>query len=208
MKLLLIRHPATEALKNRIIYGRSESPLTAEGVASIDWAAQKLKDVPLAALYCSPQERARRLAEGIAKVHPGLAVTVDERICELHCGIYEQMTFEEALATDPDDAHKFVYEFGFHRPRGGENFEDVKARTKPFIEELSARYGKEGYDGRPIAVVSHAMAIRSMISHLLGYGLNDIWHFDIRPTGILEIDYDAENNWGQVIGMTGPETTI
>ena len=40
MKLILIRHPATEALEKRIIYGRSESPLTAEGVASIAWAAE------------------------------------------------------------------------------------------------------------------------------------------------------------------------
>ena len=137
MKLLLIRHPATEALKKRIIYGRSESPLTAEGVASIIWAAQKLKDLDLAALYCSPQERARLLADGIAKEHPGLPVRIDERICELHCGIYEQLTMEEAMAADPEDAHKFIYEFGFHRPRGGENFEDVKARTGPFLKDVT-----------------------------------------------------------------------
>ena len=72
MKILLIRHPQTEALKNRIIYGRSESPLTPEGVASIAWAAEKLKAADLAVLFCSPQERARLLADGIAKEHPGL----------------------------------------------------------------------------------------------------------------------------------------
>ena len=208
MKLILIRHPETEALKKRIIYGRSESPLTPEGVASIDWAAELLRETDLASLYCSPQERARLLAEGIAKKHPGLPVRIDERICELHCGIYEQMTFDEALAADPEDAHKFVYEFGFHRPRDGENFEDVKARTGPFLKELAAVSGKEGYNGRPVAVVSHAMAIRSMISHLLGYGLNDIWHFHIQPTGMLEIDYDEENSWGQLISMTAPDSAI
>ena len=208
MKLLLIRHPQTEALKNRIIYGRSESPLTPEGVASIAWAAEKLKAADLAALFCSPQERARLLADGIAKEHPGLPVRIDERICELHCGIYEQMTFDEALAADPEDARKFAEEFGFHRPKGGENFEDVKARTGPFLEELFELARKEGYDERPVAVVSHAMAIRSMISHLLGYGLNDIWHFDIQPTGILEIGYDIESKWGRVVSMTGPQSAI
>ena len=208
MKLLLIRHPKTVALEKRIIYGRSESPLTQEGTASIAWAAELLKDKDLAALYCSPQERARVLAEGIAKEHPGLQVQIDERICELHCGIYEQMTFEEALATDPEDANKFVYEFGFHRPRGGENFEDVKKRTGPFLEDLAAVAGKEGYDERPIAVVSHAMAIRSMISHMTGYGLNDIWHIDIQPTGILEFDYQPEHKFGQLISMTGPASLI
>ncbi|MBR5641498.1 MAG: histidine phosphatase family protein [Firmicutes bacterium] len=208
MKLLLIRHPATEALKKRIIYGRSESPLTAEGVASIIWAAQKLKDLDLAALYCSPQERARLLADGIAKEHPGLPVRIDERICELHCGIYEQLTMEEAMAADPEDAHKFIYEFGFHRPRGGENFEDVKARTGPFLKDVTVEFGKEGYNERPIAVVSHAMAIRSMISHLLGYGLNDIWHFHLQPTGMLEIDYDVENQFGSLVSMTAPDSII
>ncbi len=208
MRLLLIRHPATEALKKRIIYGRTESPLTEEGVASIGWAASLLKDLDIAALYCSPQKRARLLAEGIAKEHPGLGVRIDERICELHCGIYEQLTMEEATALDPEDAHKFVYEFGFHRPRGGENFEDVKARTGPFLEDLRETAEKEEYSGRPIAVVSHAMAIRSMISHLTGYGLNDIWHFDIQPTGILEFDYSPEDKFGRLISMTGPASLI
>ena len=208
MRLLLIRHPETEALKKRIIYGRTESPLTPEGIASIDWAARKLQTADLAALFCSPQERAKVLAEGIAKRHPGLAVQIDERICELHCGIYEQLTMEEATALDAEDAQKFVYEFGFHRPKGGENFEDVKARTGPFLEELAELARKEGYDERPIAVVSHAMAIRSMISHLLGYGLNDIWHFHIRPTGMLEIDYDAKNRWGRLLSMTSPDSLI
>ena len=54
MKILLIRHPQTEALKNRIIYGRSESPLTPEGVASIAWAAEKLKAADLAAKEGDP----------------------------------------------------------------------------------------------------------------------------------------------------------
>lgn len=208
MKLLLIRHPATEALKNRIIYGRAHSPLTAEGLASIDWAAQKLKDIDIAALYCSPQERAKLLADGIAKEHPGLAVQIDERICELNCGIYENMSFEEAVAVDKEDATKFLYEFGFHRPRGGENFEDVKARTGPFLQELEELCGKEGYNERPIAVVSHAMAIRSMISHLFGYELNDIWHFDVQPTGILEIEYQPEHKFGRLISLIGPDSAI
>ena len=144
MKLLLIRHPQTEALKQRIIYGRTESPLTKEGSESIAWAADRLKAIDLAALYCSPQQRAKLLAEGIAAVHPELPLRIDERICELHCGIYEQMTFEEAVAVDAEDANKFLYEFGFHRPRGGENFEDVKARTGPFLADLAAEAEKEG----------------------------------------------------------------
>ncbi|MBO5518220.1 MAG: histidine phosphatase family protein [Firmicutes bacterium] len=208
MKLLIIRHPQTEALKNRIIYGRTASPLTKEGAESISWAAKLLKDKDLAALYCSPQERAKLLAEGIAKEHPGLELRIDERICELHCGIYEQLTFEEAVALDAEDANKFLYEFGFHRPRGGENFEDVKARTGPFLQDLAETAEKEGYGERPIAVVSHAMAIRSMISHMTGFGLNDIWHIEIQPTGILEFDYQPEHKFGRLISMTGPASLI
>ena len=208
MKLLIIRHPQTEALKQRLIYGRTESPLTKEGVESIAWAAQLLKDKDIVALYCSPQERAKLLAEGIAKEHPGLELRIDERICELHCGIYEQLTFEEAVALDAEDANKFLYEFGFHRPKGGENFEDVKARTGPFLQDLAETAEKEGYGERPIAVVSHAMAIRSMISHMTGYGLNDIWHIEIQPTGILEFDYQPEHKFGRLISMTGPASLI
>jgi len=208
MRVFLVRHPETEALKNKIIYGNSESPLTDRGTRSIGWAARTLRKVDLGALYCSPLQRCRVLADAICEGRPGLVPIIDERIRELDCGIYEQMTFEQAVAVDQEDATKFLYEFGVHRPRGGENFEDVKARTGPFLDGLAEASKQEGYDGRPIAVVSHAMAIRSMISHLFGYPLEDIWHFDIQTTGILEIEFDTEHRFGRLISLKGPDSAI
>ena len=84
----------------------------------------------------------------------------------------------------------------------------IEANKDRFLEELFELARKEGYDERPVAVVSHAMAIRSMISHLLGYGLNDLWHFHIQPTGMMEIDYDEKDRWGRLISMTAPDSLI
>ena len=52
------------------------------------------------------------------------------------------------------------------------------------------------------------MAIRSMIAHMTGFGLNDIWHIEIQPTGILEFDYRPEHKFGRLISMTGPASLI
>ena len=208
MKLFLIRHPETEALKNRIIYGRSPSPLTPAGIASIGRTAKRLQSVDFAALFCSTQERAILLAEGIAEAHPGLAVRQDERLCEMSCGIYELKSVEEVAASKDQDAISFLREWGIHRPEGGENFEDVKARTGLFLKELEELYGKEGYGERPVAVVSHAMAMRAMISHLLDLSLQEIWQLHIQTAGILEIDYDEKYRFGRLISLSGPDSAI
>ena len=211
MKLFLIRHPQTEALQKKIIYGQSESPLTPEGEASIAWVSEKLKTLDLFALYSSPQQRAKRLADGIAQHHPGIAVITDERIREMHCGIYEQMRIEELLTLDDEDAKQFLAEFGVHRPKGGENFEDVKARTASFLEDMKALSAGKDCGERPIAVVSHAMAIRSMLSHLLDYPLRDIWHFDLQPSVILEIEYGRGwqgQGFARLIAMSGPKASL
>ena len=40
------------------------------------------------------------------------------------------------------------------------------------------------------------------------FGLNDIWHIEIQPTGILEFDYQPEHKFGRLISMTGPASLI
>lgn len=206
MNFILVRHPETLALKNKIIYGVTESDLTPEGYASIPWAAEKLAKTDPAAIYSSPLSRAYKLAQGICEKHPGMDIVSDERIIEMHCGIYEQMTFEEARMMEGDDAQQYLMEFGFHRPIGGENFEDVKVRTKPFLDEIITK--ADEYGDKPVIIVSHAMVMRALVSHLTGFGLNDMWHVHIEPTAILSLDYNPAAQFGRIIGFVNPGSEI
>lgn len=205
MKFILVRHPETEALKNKIIYGITESPLTPEGEATIPWAAERLRGIEAAEIYSSPLSRSYRLALGIAEGR-GLEVLKDDRLKEMNCGIYENKTFEEAQLINQEDAQQYLLEFGTYRPEGGENFQDVKERVKPFLDELIAREGELGQ--KPVFIVSHSMVMRAIISHLSGFSLGELWHMYIAPTAIVSVDYNSEAQFGRIIGFTSPSSEI
>lgn len=205
MRFILVRHPETVALQQNLIYGRTHSDLSEHGISTMEWVADMLeKENPLA-IYSSPQKRALVLAEAIASRHPGLEIATDERIMEMACGIYEQMTFEEALESDPEGARAFLERFGEYRPEGGENFEDVKRRSAPFIKDIIARGLEEDCEDRPIIVVSHAMTIRSMLSNIFGIELAKMWNLRISPSCIINISYDPEFEFAMLSGLCHPE---
>lgn len=202
MKLILIRHPKTVALEQRLIYGQSESELNEEGKASIPKVAKHLAKEDPAAIYSSPLKRCLDLAQAAAKEH-GMDVIVDPRIIELSCGAYENMTFEEALEKGGEDAHRFVYEFASYRPEGGENFDDLKARTGAFLDELAGR--AEEFGDKPVLIFTHGIATRAMLSNLLELSMEQLWHINVEPSNIVRIDYDPEHRFGRLIGLEDPD---
>ncbi|MDP9188279.1 MAG: histidine phosphatase family protein [Actinomycetota bacterium] len=87
-RLILMRHGQTEASAHRIYSGKLEIPLTAEGRAQAERAADSLRESGLDAIRSSPLSRARETAEAVARA-VGLPVLVDERLREIDYGPVE-----------------------------------------------------------------------------------------------------------------------
>ena len=58
VKLILIRHPETEANAKRLIYGRTESEYTEKGRASVATVVEQLSQIDIHMIYSSPLKRA------------------------------------------------------------------------------------------------------------------------------------------------------
>ena len=84
MRLILIRHAATEGNRHRYI-GREDLPLSAEGERQADLLAARLSSEHLDAIYASPLERAVRTAEPIARGR-GLDVRTRDALIEIDYG--------------------------------------------------------------------------------------------------------------------------
>ncbi len=79
-----VRHGAVEN-PEQLFYGRLAGfPLSAQGRMEAQAAAQALSEVPLAAIFSSPQQRALQTAELIAARHDGLVASACEWIDEIH----------------------------------------------------------------------------------------------------------------------------
>jgi broad specificity phosphatase PhoE len=137
MKLYFVRHGESEANTRHVISNR-ESPfgLTERGQEQARALADRLKDVPFRAMFCSPVLRARQTADILSQAFQ-IPYQVTEALREYDCGILEEQADEESWKW-----HRHYYdEWTLHhnylnKPEGGECFVDIQNRFLPFIESL------------------------------------------------------------------------
>lgn len=167
-RILLVRHPETEANVDGRFVGRGDSPFTSEG-------REQLARLPLCiarfepdSVWSSPLYRARQVAERAAG-SLGLEVCFDERLLELDFGEAEGMTVEEieaeGMAFNYRDSESPV-------APGGESRDDIARRAASFCDEVCAKPGR-------YAVVTHGGVFRASLVHLLGLHRDGIWAFHV-----------------------------
>jgi broad specificity phosphatase PhoE len=153
--IILVRH-ADVHNPNDIVYGRlPRFRLSTLGEAEARRTAAVLRDTPLAAVYSSPQLRARQTARIIAEQHPGLAVHVSRLLAEVLTGW--QGVPNAAMA-----AGGFNFYDPLHHP-DDESLEDIARRLVRWIALMLRRH-----PGTVVAGVSHGDPL--MIARLLFSG--------------------------------------
>lgn len=145
MRLILIRHPRTEANEKKLVYGRLDAQYSEAGKATIPGIVEKLKDVKIDRIYASPLTRTRSLAEEIANDH-GISkeeICLDERILEMDFGAFEGMTIPELEAKYPEEYKEYLRDFNDYVVPGGESYRQLYQRTMEFLKEIYA-FHEEG----------------------------------------------------------------
>lgn len=159
----VIRHGQTEGNLVHRWQGRSDSPLTANGQDQVASAAEHLP--PLDVLYTSPLGRTMHtsqiLTEGI-----DLDPVPHDGLVEMAFGAWEDLTFEESAAQDPE-LFEQVYRREIDLPRGrtGESFAEAGERIASAIARLVA-----SSNGDRLGAVSHGAAIRAYVTGIAGLG--------------------------------------
>ncbi|GAA4001829.1 alpha-ribazole phosphatase [Hymenobacter fastidiosus] len=163
MELYLIRHTAVAA--TGLCYGHSDVPLADTFAAEATRLRAKLPvalppDASAWRVLSSPAARCRRLAETL---WPATAVEEDARLRELHFGTWENRPWAELPAAELDP---WMADFVAQAPPGGETFAHLHERTGALLAELLATPA-----AGPVALVTHAGAVRSLLCHALGLPL-------------------------------------
>jgi broad specificity phosphatase PhoE len=193
LRLLAVRHGATEWSQARRFAGSRDIPLTAQGRLQAEAAAQALADSSAAAIYTSPLERARTSAEVIAKPHR-LDPVIEPGFREMAFGTWEGLTRDELLTRFPAEAAVWASTPHLVTPRAGEPLTAVDARVRAALTALV-----EQHQGETIILVSHAIVTRLIVLAALGLGPERLWSVDASPAGITEIEY--QDSWATVHRM-------
>ncbi|EFV14851.1 bifunctional RNase H/acid phosphatase [Segniliparus rugosus] len=163
-RLLLVRHGETEASRVFRQCGRSDLPLTEQGMAQARSLAARLgAQRDIARIYASPLLRTVQTAAAVGDAL-GLPVVEDERLIEMDFGEWEGLTGQEIQARDPGLRERWLAEPTTEAP-GGESFAQVAARVDEFVRDVVERH-----PGENIVLVSHVTPIKLALKSALGSG--------------------------------------
>ena len=181
--IYIVRHGQTDLNSARVLQGRSDNPLNAEGEAQALAAGALFleRGVRFDYVYSSPLKRAIRTAELIA---PGCRIVTDERLIEMDYGPYEGASLKEP----PAEIITFFSDFKNNpAPEGMEQLSEVTGRAGLFLEDIKDLQGN-------ILISTHAIAMKGLLEYLTPNSDGAYWSTHI---GNCEV-YCAENTAGKI----------
>ena len=168
--MYLVRHGATEAnlarparLQGRGLNLRLSEVGRRQAQATADFFAKR----PIDAIFSSPMIRAMETAELVAQPH-GHQVQTREELVEVHVGDWEERSWDDIVASEPEAYARFIEHPGTHGYPGGESFQDVQNRALPVLHELL-----QENMGRRLVVIAHNVVNRACLAGMLGLPINN-----------------------------------
>ena len=169
MKLHLFRHGQTDWNAERRVQGQSESRLNELGIRQAKALGERIRDLRFDRIYCSSSLRTRETAAH-AFAHADLAIEFLDTLREIHMGPWEGHLYDDISASEPDSFRHFWQEPHLFRVDGAESFYDLQERALAAIAGIAAQCR-----GQEIAVVSHGALIKSVLCHVDGRPLEQLW---------------------------------
>jgi broad specificity phosphatase PhoE len=186
--VFLARHASHDEV-GRVLSGRSDIAINADGRAEAVALADRLAGVPIAAIHSSPRRRAMQTADLVAERH-GLPVTIADALDEVDFGAWMGRSFADL---DGDPAWE-----RWNRARGTASTpggEDMSAATTRAVRHIEGVAGE-----RPVLCVSHCDIIRGVVAHYLGLDADRLLGFDIDPASLTELALYG-NGSGRVVAL-------
>lgn len=188
--LYVTRHGKTIFNTMHRVQGWSDTPLTEPGVEVAEFLGKGIQDVAFDAVYSSDSGRARETAEIIlaSKGQSDLTLNESPNLREMHFGKYEgdfdeNMWGPAAKSLGYESQEKLMADLGkvglekvtqamADNDETGEfeTFGEVRQRMQKELKQIAEEVGKKG--GKNVLIVSHGMAISSLLSDLTDEDVN------------------------------------
>ena len=175
--LYIVRHGQTIWNLEGRLQGHFDAPLTELGKDQAAHAGDKLKEIKLSAAFASPLGRAMETAR-ILLGKREMTPTAVEGLKEVGLGLLEGMNRAEAEAAHFDAYHKFWESPHLFQLEGAESLAAVQARMLTAIHGIA-----EAHAGEHVLIVSHGMAIKTVLASFLGKGLPALSEIELPLNG-------------------------
>jgi probable phosphomutase (TIGR03848 family) len=205
MTVVLLRHGRSTSNTAHVLAGRSEGvDLDDKGRQQAADLVERLGELPIRAVVCSPQLRCRRTVEPLADAL-GLEPVVDDRFAEVDYGEWTGRKlgdlFKEPLWAVVQ-AHPSAAVFP-----GGEGLAEVQTRAVAAVREHDARLAEQ-YGGDALWLAcTHGDVIKAVVADALGLHLDGFQRVSVDPASISVIRYTRLRPFVLHVNHTGAPLT-
>lgn len=185
MKLYLVRHGQSEGNVRDLWYGRNDLPLTDLGRQQAFQVGEKLKNIPLAAAYISPLQRASETARIALLGREDIPRVMMPDLMEQDMGALETLSVADIRAQNPEYLGKLLSNWVHTPPTGGEPFDTgVAPRVARALDAIIAK-------GEDCAIFAHNGPLCFAMTYLLGLPLEAAPRFYFRQGCYTMIQLDC-----------------
>ena len=205
MTVILLRHGRSTSNTAGVLAGRSEGvDLDDKGREQATGLIDRIGDLPIRAIVCSPLLRCRRTVEPLAQ-SLFLDPLIDDRLAEVDYGEWTGRKIGE-LAKEPlwrvVQAHPSAAVFP-----GGEGLAQVQARAVAAIREHDRRLAAE-HEGDALWVAcSHGDVIKAVIADAFGTHLDGFQRITADPASVSVIRYTEVRPFVLHVNHTGAQVS-
>ncbi len=189
MRLLLIRHGATNNNLEGRYTGQSDIPLSRLGRLQAEAVAARVSSdaaSPVDILVSSDLRRAKQTAHAIAR-RTGLDISEDADLREISMGRWEGLTYAEIEARYPEELARWQADPLHVAPPEGETLITFRERL---VRAL--RRWRELAPDKTVVWVTHGGAIGILLCEVLGLDLSHRWQFRRDNATITELDVGSD----------------
>jgi len=168
--LIIWRHGETDHNASGIWQGQLDTALSDKGREQAQTAAAALAAYGPSVIVSSDLQRAADTARSLAS-RVGLPVRYDERLREIHAGLWQGMTAGDVAEQYPRQQAAMMAGEDIRRGIHGESLGQVAERTRAAVDDLLAALAQ----GDCAVVATHGVAGRVIVSSLVGLNQSLAW---------------------------------
>ena len=168
--LVIWRHGETDHNASGIWQGQLDTALSDKGREQALIAAAVLATYNPSVIVSSDLQRAADTARSLAS-RVGLQVTYDERLREIHAGLWQGMTTGDVAEQFPVEQAALLAGEDIQRGVHGESLGQVAERTRAAADELLADLAL----GDCAVIATHGVAGRTVVASLVGLDQHRAW---------------------------------
>ncbi|UQX09371.1 histidine phosphatase family protein [Candidatus Mycobacterium methanotrophicum] len=205
MTIVLLRHGRSTSNTAHVLAGRSEGvDLDDKGRRQATELVDRIAELPIRAVVCSPLLRCRRTIEPLAEAL-GLEPVFDDRFAEVDYGEWTGRKIGD-LVSEPlwsvVQAHPSAAVFP-----GGEGLAQVQTRAVAAVRDHDARLAEQhGADALWLAC-THGDIIKAVVADALGLHLDGFQRVSADPASMSVIRYTPLRPFVLHVNHTGPRLT-